>query len=53
VLSILYPHEDLLVLTSVRGWVNPGAIVQLEGLGELKKLRTSLGLEAMTFWLVA
>jgi hypothetical protein len=41
------------VLISVRGGVDPGAIVQLEGLGQLQNPMTSLGLELATFRLVA
>jgi hypothetical protein len=52
VLSAHYPLGKFLVLISVRGWVNPRAIVQLEGLGKLKK-PTSLRLEPVAFWLVA
>jgi hypothetical protein len=37
---------------SVRDWVDPRAIMRLEGLGKLKKI-TSSGLEAATFRLVA
>jgi hypothetical protein len=40
-----------LVLISVRGWVDPGAIVRLEGLGKLKNPHHP-GLEPATFRLV-
>jgi hypothetical protein len=40
------------VLISVRGWVDPRATVQLEGLGKLKK-STSSGCDPTTFQLVA
>jgi hypothetical protein len=50
--AVLYPPGRFLVLISVIGWVDPRAIVWLEGLGKLKK-STSLGLETMTFWFVA
>jgi hypothetical protein len=42
-----------LVLISVRGLVDPGAIVRLEELGQLKNLITSSGFEPPTFPLVA
>jgi hypothetical protein len=51
-LAVLYSPRRFLVFISVKGRVEPRAIVQLEGLGKLKK-STSSELEPMTFWLVA
>jgi hypothetical protein len=47
------PAERFLVLISVRGWVDPGAILRLEELGQLKNPMASLGIEPATFQLVA
>jgi hypothetical protein len=43
------PPGRFLVLISVRGCVDPRAIVQLEGLGQLKNPMTSSGIEPATF----
>jgi len=47
----LYPQEKTLVLVSVRGWANPKATVQPEGLCRLKTPMTPPGNENATFGL--
>jgi hypothetical protein len=47
------PQGKFLVHISVQGWVDPRAIVRLEGLGQFKNPMTSSGFEPPTFRLVA
>jgi hypothetical protein len=48
----LYPQEILLVLISVRGWVDPMTIVGPEGLW-MKNSNNTIGNRTFDFWLVA
>jgi hypothetical protein len=47
------PSGRFLILISVRGWVDPRVVVQLEGLSQLRNPVASWGIEPTTFWLVA
>jgi hypothetical protein len=47
------PPGRFLILISIRGSVDPRAIVRLEELGQLQNRMSSSAIEPATFWLVA
>jgi hypothetical protein len=51
--AALYPEEDSWYSFLLEAWVDPRAIVRLEGLAQLKNPVTSWGIEPATFRLVA
>jgi hypothetical protein len=51
ILRLPYTPRKVLVFISVGGWVEPKAIVQLEGLSQLENPVTSSGVKPVTFWL--
>jgi hypothetical protein len=52
-MAALYPREISWYSFLFKAELTLGVIVQLEGLGQLKNPVTSLGIEPMTFHLVA
>jgi hypothetical protein len=50
--AVLFPQERFLVPLSTKDWVDPRAIVWMEGLDQLENPMTSLGIKPVTFQLV-